>query len=38
MTEKEKLLDSYLKRIASNIDISDTMRENAENLKRIFFI
>ncbi|MEE1320235.1 MAG: nucleotidyltransferase [Acutalibacteraceae bacterium] len=30
MTEKEKLLDSYLKRIASNIDISDTMRENAE--------
>lgn len=30
MTEKEKILDNYLLRIASNLDISDTMREKAE--------
>lgn len=31
MTEREKMLDDYLLRIASNLDISETMRKKAEN-------
>lgn len=27
MTEREKMLNNYLLRIASNLDISETMRE-----------
>ena len=34
MTEKEKILDNYLLRIASNLDISETMREKAERSYR----
>ena len=34
MTEKEKMLNNYLLRIASNLDISETMREKAETSYR----
>ncbi len=34
MTEKEKMLQNYLLRIASNLDISETMREKAEQSYR----
>lgn len=34
MTEREKMLDDYLLRIASNLDISETMRKKAENSYR----
>ena len=34
MTEREKLLENYLVRIASNLDISETMRNKAENSYR----
>ena len=34
MTEKEKILDNYLLRIASNLDISEAMREKAERSYR----
>lgn len=34
MTEREKILDNYLLRIASNLDISETMRKKAETSYR----
>lgn len=34
MTEREKMLNNYLLRIASNLDISETMREKAETSYR----
>ncbi len=34
MTDKEQLIDSYLRRIAENLDISTTMREKAEKSYR----
>ena len=34
MTDKEAFLDGYLRRIAVNLDISDTMREKAERSYR----
>ena len=34
MTEREKILENYLVRIASNLDISETMRNKAENSYR----
>lgn len=34
MTDKERLLDSYLTKIAENLDISTTMREKAERSYR----
>ena len=34
MTEKEKMLNNYLLRIASNLDIFETMREKAETSYR----
>ena len=34
MTEKEKMLNNYLLRIALNLDISETMREKAETSYR----
>lgn len=34
MTDKEQLLNGYLRRIAENLDISDTMRDKAERSYR----